>query len=118
MSVVNWGALTPERVCKEVEECGQHEPADACSLNTQQRGCLTLQDSFIRRQLTARSPINLGSRRQKRRRRNAKKAAALTAATNCVTVEAGDEETIRAEDEPAETRLEETEEVEAESVEA
>ena len=34
MSVVNWGALTPERVCKEVEECG-HESADACSVSTQ-----------------------------------------------------------------------------------
>ena len=41
----------------------------------------------------------------------------MTAATHCATVEAEDEETI-AEDEPAETRLEETEEVEAESVEA
>ena len=38
-------------------------------------------------------------------------------AANCVTVEAGDEETI-AEDESAETRLEDTEEAEAESVAA
>ena len=117
MSVVNWGALTPERVCKEAVECG-HEPADACSVNTQQRRCLTLQESFIRRQLTVRNPITLGRMRQKRRRRNAKKVAALIAATNCVTVGEGDEETSTAEAEPAEMTLEETEEAEAESVAA
>jgi hypothetical protein len=44
--------------------------------------------------------------------------AALIAATNCVTVGEGDEETSTAEAEPAEMTLEETEEAEAESVAA
>jgi hypothetical protein len=56
--------------------------------------------------------------RQKRRRRNAKKATAFIVATNCVTVEAGDEETSTAEAEPAEMTLEETEEAESVAAQA
>ena len=61
-TTVNWDALTPERVCKEVER-GQLE-VDACPVNTLLHGCLTLQDSFINRQLTRSNPITLGKIRR------------------------------------------------------
>ena len=56
-TTVDWGALTPERVYKEVER-GQLE-VEACPVNTLLRKCLTLQDSFINRQLTRSNPSPL-----------------------------------------------------------
>ena len=112
-TTVNWGALTPERVCKEVER-GQLK-VDACPVNTLLHGCLTLQDSFINRQLTRSNPITLGRiRRRRRRRRRSEKAAATITALATVTPEAV---SVEAEAEPTETVLEETEAVEAEAME-
>ena len=111
-TTVNWGALTPERVCKVVE-CGQLE-VDACPVNTQLRGCLTLQDSFINRQLTRSNPITLSRIRWRRRRKSAKAAAIILA----VATATSDAVSAEAEAEPTETVLEETEAVEAKPVEA
>ena len=85
-TTVDWGALTPERVCKEVEDCG-HLEVDVCPVNTMMRGCSTLQDSFINRQLSRSIPITLGRIRRRRRRRRAK-AAATNIAAAAVTPEA------------------------------
>ena len=111
-TTVNWGALTPERVCKEVER-GQLE-VDACPVNTLLHGCLTLQDSFINRLLTRSNPITLGRIRRRRRRRSEKAAATITALAT-VTPEA---ESVEAEAEPTETVFDETEVVEAVPTEA